>query len=44
MVLRVINDLPCLEGGHNRTEAAEFGLLMEIGHVNPPLYLTEIFP
>lgn len=44
VALRVINNLPCLEGGRNRTEAAKFGLLMETGHVNPPLHLTEIFP
>lgn len=44
MALRVINNLPCLEGGHYRTEVAKFGLLMETGHVGPPLYLTEIFP
>lgn len=44
MALRVINDLPCLEGEHNRTEVATFGLLRETGHVNPPLHLTEIFP
>lgn len=42
MALRVRNSLPCLEEGHNRTEATELGLLMETGHVNPPLHLRNI--
>lgn len=33
-----------LEGGHHGTEAAKLGLLMETGHGNLPLHLTERFP
>lgn len=45
VALRIMNkNLPCLEGGHHRMETAKYGLLMETGHGNPPLHLTERFP